>query len=222
MSASPTSPWNCSAASTTYRNDANATVAMLSTSASVSSTASANHTDDAGGGAGGGYVCMFGDDVRQQMRSIAERMLLSRGIELMRAAYLQADQQRQSVGGSVWRRWLRWLVRTDDDAQYALALADCRKIPQLLDAQLQQLQQIFDVEVPAEMLLKQERQAAVVAGGVVGGGGGGVDETMAGRLLDETDDRQTHQQSFDMSLSFANDGGAESTVSSVKAQFHFD
>lgn len=127
------------------------------------------------------YVCMFGDEVQQQVLHIGRRMQLARLAELQQATRLKADADRRH-GGSRWRRWLSWLVVCEEDAELARQLADCHTIPQLLDGMLQQLQQIFNVpEMEATM--------------------GCVDELAGARdmLLDETDGNQ----SFDLSMSCA-------------------
>lgn len=174
---------------------ASTTTPMSSPMSSPYQPSSGEEHDASGGGHSVNYVCMFGAEVQQQMLHIGEKMLLARRTERLRAAQMEAENARRlgGVGSSSislswwWRRWLHWLAVSEEDAAYARAMSDCRKIDELLDIMLCQLVHIFEVDLPElpELTASGEIAAHTAAGTAM--------------LLDETD----RNNSFDMSMSFS-------------------
>lgn len=172
--------------------------ASMSPTSPYHSTAEEQH--DASGASASqaaNYVCMFGAEVQQVMLLIGEKMLLARQTERVRAAQMEAENARRFSGGGPrqhgisiawwWRRWLHWLAVSEEDAVYAQAMADCRKIDELLDVMVRQLEHIFEVNLPD---LPEPATADEIASHLAAG---------TAMLLDETD----RNNSFDMSMSFS-------------------
>lgn len=88
------------------------------------------------------YVCMFGDEMNQQMRMIVEKMLVTKEVERERAAQLEREIRLRQKGIV---QWLKRLLVEDEDLGSQNALTECRKIPELLDNMLQNISNIFDV-----------------------------------------------------------------------------
>lgn len=88
------------------------------------------------------YVCMFGDEMNQQMRMIVEKMLVTKEVERQRAAQLEREIRLRQKGIV---QWLKRLLVGDEDLGSQVALSECRKIPELLDYMLQNISNIFDV-----------------------------------------------------------------------------
>lgn len=91
-----------------------------------------------------GYVCMFGDEVQQQIRHICEKMLITRKMELDRLGYLETEMRKRHQG---LKRYLKWLFVTEEDIQFQHTINDCRIIPENIDRMLQKIVDIFMVDL---------------------------------------------------------------------------
>lgn len=104
-----------------------------------------------------GYVCMFGDEVQQQIRHLCEKMLVTRQVEMDRLGYLLAERSQRYKG---LKRYFKWLLVNDEDTVFDQTISNCQKIPEMLDRMLQQLMGIFLIDLPDEAFLMRRDVSA--------------------------------------------------------------